>query len=44
VIRWTSRAVEPLHTADEAARRFDPDARIRVVAGADGDAPTGADA
>ena len=36
MIRCTSRAIELLRTADEAARRFDPDARIRIVAGVDG--------
>ena len=36
MIRWSPRAIELLRTADEAARRFNPDARIRVVAGADG--------
>jgi len=31
MIRCSPRAVALLRTADEAARRFDPDARIRLV-------------
>jgi hypothetical protein len=31
MIRCTSRAVALLRTADETARRFNPDARIRLV-------------
>lgn len=31
MIRCTPRAVALLRTADEAARRFNPDARIRLV-------------
>jgi len=32
MIRCTPRAVELLRTADTAARRFNPDARVRLVA------------
>ena len=32
MIRWSPRALELLRAADEAARRLNPDARMRVVA------------
>ncbi len=35
MIRCTPRAVELLRTADTAARRFNPDARVRLVAEGD---------
>jgi hypothetical protein len=36
MITCTPRAVELLRTADAGARRFNPDARIRLVAEGDG--------
>lgn len=36
MIRCTPRAVALLRTADEAARRFNPDARIRLVPDGEG--------
>jgi len=36
VLEFTDWAIEILSRADEAARRFNPDVRVRIVRGADG--------